>query len=79
MLPLLIADGLLVVLYLFRLGGVLAGLGEVMARIISHATAGGHHVDQFIRRASLVSVFLVLQFLVTAGWLPFAYLLCGGQ
>ena len=66
-------------LYLFLHGGVLAGLGAAMARIISHAIDGGDHVDQFIRRASLVSVLLALLFLVTAAWPPIAYIMFGGQ
>lgn len=66
-------------LYLFLHGGVLSGLGAALARIISYAMEGGCHVDQFIRRASLVSVSLTLLFLVTAGWRPFAYILFGGQ
>jgi hypothetical protein len=66
-------------LYLFLHGGVLAGLAAALARMISYAIEGGRHVDQFIRRASLVSVTLMLLFLVTAGWQPFAYQLFGGQ
>ncbi len=66
-------------LYLFLHGGVLAGLGAAMARIISHAIDGGDHVDQFIRRSSLVSVSLALLFLATAAWQPIAYIMFGGQ
>ena len=66
-------------LYLLLHGGVLAGLGAAMARIISHAIEGGDHVDQFIRRATLVSVSLALLFLVTAAWPPIAYIMFGGQ
>ena len=66
-------------LYVFLHGGVLAGLGGAMARIVSYASGGGRHVDLFIRRATLISVIMVLLFLVTAAWQPFAYMTFGGQ
>ena len=66
-------------LYVFLHGGVIAGLGASLARIISHAIDGGRHVDQFIRRASLVSVSMALLFLVTAAWQPISYIMFGGQ
>jgi hypothetical protein len=66
-------------LYLFLHGGVLAGLGASMVRIISLVKGGGHHVEQFIRKASFVSLSLMLLFILTAGWRPFAYMVFGGQ
>ncbi|MBT8346036.1 MAG: hypothetical protein HKP52_00390 [Desulfofustis sp.] len=66
-------------LYLFLHVAVLAGLGAATVRIISCVISGSHHVDQFVRRSSLVSMSMVLLFLLTAGWQPFAYMVYGGQ
>ena len=66
-------------LYLFLHGAVVSGLGGALAGVLSPAAGDGSPMDRFRRRASLLSIAMLLLFLLTAGWRPFVYIFFGGQ
>ena len=66
-------------LYLFLHGAVLSGLSSATASIAGCLENAGGLVDEYVRRAALLSIYLLLLFLLVAGWRPFFYIVLGGQ